>query len=69
LLFPADPGDKAMCDDHSETRLLQRLLSVMLPARARHSRRRVLARDVSTLNDHLLRDIGLDRIDVRERRK
>lgn len=58
-----------MCDDHCETRLLQRLLSVMRSARARHCRRRVLARDVSTLNDYLLRDIGLDRIDVRERRK
>jgi len=58
-----------MSDDHCEIRLLQRLLSVMRPARARHCRRRVLARDVSALNDHLLRDIGLDRIDVRERRK
>lgn len=54
-----------MNDDHCETRLLQRLLSVILPMRAKYRRRRVLARDVSTLNDHLLRDIGLDRIAVR----
>lgn len=58
-----------MSDDHCETRMLQRLLSVMLPRRARYRRRRVLTRDVGALNDHLLRDIGLDRIDVRERRK
>ena len=58
-----------MNDDHCETQLLQRLLSVLLPMRAKYRRRRVLARDVSALNDHLLRDIGLDRIDVRERRK
>ncbi|MBK1868700.1 DUF1127 domain-containing protein [Aestuariivirga sp. YIM B02566] len=56
-------------DDHCETRLLQRLLSVVLPVRARHRRRRVSARDVGALNNHLLRDIGLDRIHVRERRK
>jgi uncharacterized protein YjiS (DUF1127 family) len=58
-----------MSNDHCETRLLQRLLSVMLPGRARYRRCRVLARDVNALNDHLLRDLGLDRIDVRERRK
>jgi uncharacterized protein YjiS (DUF1127 family) len=58
-----------MSDDHCETRLLQRLLSLMLPMGARYRRCRVPARDVSTLNDHLLRDIGLDRIDIRERRK
>lgn len=58
-----------MSDDHCEPRQLQRLLSRMLPMRARYRRRRALARDVSALNDHLLRDIGLDRIDVRERRK
>ena len=53
-----------MNDDHCETQLLQRLLSVLLPMRAKYRRRRVLARDVSALNDHLLRDIGLDRIAV-----
>lgn len=58
-----------MSNDHCETRLLQRLLSVMLPARARHRRRCVPARDVGRLSDHLLRDIGIDRIDVRERRE
>lgn len=58
-----------MSDDHCETRLLQRLLSLMLPVRRRYRRRRVLTRDASRLNDHLLRDIGLDRIDVREGRK
>lgn len=54
-----------MSDHHCETRLLQRLLSVILPIRATYRRRRVLARDISALNDHLLRDIGLDRIEAR----
>jgi uncharacterized protein YjiS (DUF1127 family) len=58
-----------MSDDHCETRLLQRLLFLMLPVRKRYRRCRVLARDVGRLNDHLLRDIGLDRIGIRERRK
>lgn len=56
-------------DDPCEPRPFLRLLALLQPVRATTRRHRALARDLSALNDHLLRDIGLDRIDVRERRK
>lgn len=56
-------------DDPCEPRPLQRLLALLRPVRTISRRHRTLARDVGALNDHLMRDIGLDRIDVRERRK